>query len=276
MKKEVILIKQLTDTDVKIELSRMLQELIAILNKYKIIYSVGYGTLLGAIRHKGFIPWDDDIDLIIERSEYQKLLEIIKSNVELKEKFIGFELGETDFPFIKFIDKNIVVNSKRLCDKNLWIDIFPLDYAPTDNKRFYRKQKIYLNLFWHYRASKNATLFKAKYKNRNPLKTFYHYLFCRIVGGMSQHTIIQNMIDFAKSFPKEQAVYLYDAFDGSFEKECFPMTKFSEFITVNFENIKVNAVKEFDYLLTVNYGDYMKIPDEQHQHTHELIVYKDI
>ena len=117
----------------------MLRDLVELFNADNVNYSIYAGTLLGAIRHGGFIPWDDDIDIVMERNEYERFLNLIKEKYTESGKFIGFELGIDDFPFIKFINPNISVSSDKIVDKFLWIDIFSLDYVSTNYDLFFKK-----------------------------------------------------------------------------------------------------------------------------------------
>lgn len=264
----------LSDNEIKNELLIMFKELLDILESNNITYSIWAGTLLGAIRHGGFIPWDDDIDIAIERNEYEKLLGVIRSDSKLMSRFIGFEIGNTDFPFIKYINTNIIVNSKRLFDKNLWIDIFPLDYVPENYGLYFKRQKQYAKDFWHYRAYLNKDFYHEVYGNLDAVRHLYHWFKVKTMIFYSREKVLFHIINNAKSVSKTEAFYLCNTINGVFEKECLPIGKSEDHIKIVFEGLEVSAIKEYDYWLTKRYGNYMVIPSKQERVTHELSVEK--
>lgn len=262
----------LSSEEIKKELLAMFIELKKLFDENGIQYSLWEGTLLGAVRHKGFIPWDDDIDLAVERNEYERLLEIIRNSPSLKKRFIGFELGETDFPFIKFVNRSITVESDKLWDKYLWIDIFPLDYVPSDNKRFFKKQMKLFGDFWHYRAFRDKKLFKAMYTGNGIVRYIYHLLRTKSMVFTSQEKILNGLIGNAKSFASGEAPLIGVVVNGQVEKECFPKERYGSFINLEFEGVEASAIKDYDYWLTLRYGDYMTPPPENERITHGTIV----
>ena len=117
-----------------------------ICEKYGIRYYLAGGTLLGAVRHQGFIPWDDDIDINMPREDYDRLLEHADEiGASGDYKLAAYELGNLNYPFAKIYDLHTSI--KKLYDddeteKNLWIDIFPMDGLPDDMnevRRIFRK-----------------------------------------------------------------------------------------------------------------------------------------
>ena len=124
-KKTYLSLREIQEEEVK-----MLSVLIDFLDEEKIDYYLMYGSLLGAIRHSGFIPWDDDIDVGILRDDYEKLLNLLKNKgIEINSHicFIGWELSNSDWPYLKLVNTKIGIDGNSRSDKNLYIDVFPLD-----------------------------------------------------------------------------------------------------------------------------------------------------
>ena len=126
--------KELSDLEIKKELCSMMKTLDMYLDNHNIKYSIMAGTLLGAVRHQGFIPWDDDIDIAIFRDDYDKLVAILRNDRFISNNLVasGFEIDKTEMPFIKIYNNNIFVHDDlKRTDSKLWIDVFPFDYIPN-------------------------------------------------------------------------------------------------------------------------------------------------
>ena len=138
--------KILSNKEVKNELKNMMKILSDYLIKNNIPYSIDSGTLLGAVRHKGFIPWDDDIDICCIRADYNKLISCLKKDNRIGDCLYGssYELGNDSIPYLKIKNKLIMAEervdpgSTQTKKTNLWIDIFPIDKLPDK-----KNEKIY-------------------------------------------------------------------------------------------------------------------------------------
>ena len=171
--KEESINKQLSLKEIQQEETKILIKVINYLNNNDITYYIWGGSFLGTVRHKGFIPWDDDIDIAITRKEYNKLLELLRGNNKIDENIeaIGFELNNFDTPFIKIINKKINIREEMNYDKYLWIDIFPIDGVPKKHKMFYIILKMYEKMYlWKRSKERNwnepkINIFKKLLKN---------------------------------------------------------------------------------------------------------------
>lgn len=268
------------DVNIHNELLNMLVRLKQILEKNNIQYTLIAGTLLGATRHHGFIPWDDDVDLGIVRSEYEKLVKVIDDNDDLKACFTGYELGNSDFPFIKYIDPDIYVEMPGGMDKNLWIDIFPLDGVPRKNtKIYYISQKILFKKFWLKRAETNKEIYENLVSKDNNIikRTAKKIYFNTIVKRSNMNQLLNKYVNNAKVCYIQHTDYdlISNNVNGVFDKEAFPKDWLDEYIELNFEGIKLKAMSHYKDWLTMRYGDYMKLPPENQRIAHCLKVYRE-
>ena len=254
----------------KIELET-LKEFDKICKNNNIKYTLIGGTLLGAIRHNGFIPWDDDIDVCMLRNDYNKFIEIQKK--ELNNKKYYFQSMETDdefgLPFGKIRRKDSI-HSEITCPlpekkQGIWIDIFPIDKIEDNKilafftfvKVFYYKSIIAFKLNFSF-ASKgirriilNIIKFNSKFYSINKTKKKYYKLIEKSNKKKTSHCISHG------------GVYLL--------KETFPKELFEEIITHKFEDSDFNIPKNYDKYLTQIYGNYMKIPPKEKQISNHLV-----
>ena len=263
--------KYLTLEEIHYEAKEMLKELIQFFKKQKINYFVWAGTFLGAVRHKGFIPWDDDVDLAMTRPEYNKLLEYLKNNnnkISDNLEGIGFEIGNSDFPFIKIINKNIKIEEEEQCDEYLWIDIFPLDATPKDNSKFYKRVAFLNKIFILKRMEKKGMDLVGATKLKKIIKT----IFIKLMKIWKYDSYIKFYISYCTKYKYEDYEYIHNNVWSSSPAVWHK----SEFVNkeYQFEDIKVNGLKDYDSILTRAYGNYMQMPKEEDRATHNFKAWK--
>ncbi len=238
----------------------ILKEIDKVCKDNNITYYLGEGTLLGAIRHKGFIPWDDDLDIVMPRKDYIKFLEIADKKLSSKYELLNEHKDDNYYlPFSKVIslDKHGFINNLDKFSNNYsgpYVDIFPLDYVDTINKkkveRKYRKiRKIRDMLLFKVDYFKPNTKKRILYKiesNYYSNKKLYDKLNKIIINTDSSN---KYMCNFASSYhPKKQLV----------PKEVYGKPKY-----IQFEDTLFPVPNDSDKLLTIIYGDYMKLPPIQ-------------
>lgn len=259
----------LTLKEIQNEEKKILEETIKFLSKYNITYYIWAGSLLGCVRHKGFIPWDDDIDIAIPREDYNKLIGILKQNkciITDNMKAIGFELGNFDAPFLKIINQNICVNELRNYDKNIWIDIFPLDGVPNRSKIFYKKVFLYKRIyFW-----KRSEIRKWEDDSNNILKRRIKKVLLFLLRPIKYHTIINKYIRVCSKYKIKNSEFVCHNVWGVGEKEKFPKQLLLETAKYKFEELEVKGIKDYDKWLTIRYGNYMQLPPENERETHSF------
>ncbi len=269
--------KYLSLREIQKEELEILKKVIQFFEKNGIQYYIAYGTLLGAVRHKGFIPWDDDIDLVIARPEYNRLVEILKKDNRIAENIeeIGWEISNSDSPYLKIVNKNIAVEAKLAYDTNLWIDIFPLDGLPEkeeDIKQYLKKIEFYRSLFcW-----KRSQVRKLKIYSSNKLKKFLKMLITKCFKIVYYNKLIEKYIQYCSKYDFEQSEYLDNTiwnWDSSPNKKINKQLLLQNAL-YDFEGLKVNGVRDYDTVLKKDYGNYMELPPEEKRETHEFKAWK--
>lgn len=266
--------KYLELRDIQLHLANMLSDVVDYLDKHEIRYYLIGGTLLGAVRHKGFIPWDDDIDLGIPRPDYDRFLELIKEEpIAPYYKVISDKDGNLSNPYAEVIDLRTRVekDSEQYIREdciilNLFIDIIPQDGWPSDDKaaaKLAKRMKRDRYLIQNARAK----LGKGTSLKRIILKTPI-ILLMRIVG---YKYVIAKMNKIARRFKYDEAEYvgaltfgLYGPGERCLREDIIQMEK------VEFEGRIYNAPGGWDKYLTQIYGDYMAVPPEGKRISHKI------
>ena len=249
--------KLMSEEEQRSALLEVFRQFDKICRKNNIKYSLAGGSLIGAIRHNGIIPWDDDIDIFMTTSEYEKILPIL-----LKQKGryrIYGDIESNKFCFLKFIDTNTYIEEPLLLrqDKNygIFIDIFTLHHVPDDPKKrntHIKKTKILVSLLSRKKLDlKNETLKQNILRMlKNTISIILGY---RIINRlMKAHLEKYDKIN-TKYSSSNWPIY-------PIEKETHANCNFEEYIDVDFDGIKAMIFKNYDDILKQTYGDYMKLP----------------
>lgn len=226
----------------------MLKELDRICKKYNIPYSLAYGTLLGAVRHKGYIPWDTDTDIIVGIEDYDFLCQ--KLSEELK--------GDLKVYYIRnYKDKGPLlarIGMKDESTKWMHLDLFPMVGAPNNKIR----QKIFM-----YKALLNKKIYFFKkvdirnnYKN-NILKKLLASLIKTLCLPIPSKVIYKYDKKLKNKYKVKGSSYLYNLYGSYKMREFIPKSFFENRIQLQFEDKDFSVIKEWDEYLTQVYGDYM-------------------
>lgn len=261
----------------KIELE-MLDVFIEICESHNIDYFLAGGTCLGAIRHEGFIPWDDDIDLGMLRSDFNRFEQACQT--ELPEPFF-LQTMFTDpkcglvFAKIRNTRTEMVENYCKNVDmeQGVWIDIFPYDAVPTDSKirnAHIRKLNLLKNL---YIVKSGYTMPKGK-----SLPQHIAYYIAKILVAFIPLNQIRDALykQMTKYNGSSESKFVYPA-GGSYgpEKEVKSKEMLNSYCSVLFETRVCKTIERYDDYLTQNYGDYMTLPPKEKRTTvHDIVKIK--
>ena len=234
------------------------EEVKRICNKYDIKYFIIWGTLLGAVRNKGFIPWDDDFDLALFREDYEKFISVAKDELTAP-FFLQTALSDELFflPYARLRNSNttgiIVDNYSPDYNNGIFIDIYPLDAIPTNTKLRnikYEARDLLCTICNNYNYIKKggkSPLFEKIVVNLLSYKSICGLFFkiCQI-GNKKDNSIVG--LAYHKRLSKTYKFNSQDAF---------------ETVEIEFENRLFSAPKEYQTLLNEVYGDYMKLPPKR-------------
>lgn len=232
---------------------------------YDIPYYMLGGTMLGAVRHKGFIPWDDDMDFGVPRPYYDKLVAALETSLSYPYRCCTYKNNPGVFAAIMKIDDRRTVADDPCVRLPLNeqigvnIDVFPLDYCkPEDNilKKIYRLELRYQTV---YLGNSSGSVWK------NGIKTVLSVIYpvSRIKMLDRMHKMLSDMKD---------GPILANVFGAWREKECIPVEWYGEGVTYPFEDTEFYGIKDYDSYLTKLYGDYMT-PPKSGRHIHLNNIY---
>lgn len=251
------------------ELKRVQMDIMTFVDKFcrehNICYSISGGTLIGAIRHGGYIPWDDDIDILLRREDYDRLV-----NAFLEKdtgKYVIYQYGVTkgyNLPYVKIADSSTVLNEPGVRgDFGINIDVFPFDHIAVDKQKItsiYCKAKNLIN--------KHGIKLMEWRKGRSFHKNLILMLGKIVLFPISILTYVEKIDKLARNAgPKDSPLRACIVW-GYGEKEVMDASIFDEYYDIKFEDRTFMAIKKYDEYLTHLYGDYMKLPPLEKQVSH--------
>lgn len=260
--------KRLNGNEIKEKELHILLTIQKFCNKKGFRFYLSGGTLLGAIRHHGFIPWDDDIDICMPRPDYEKFIKSFPRTGEYQIK--SNILGNWDAPFSKVIDiKTRIRSVYNEAGGSLWVDIFPVDGLPRDVqqvRKIYDRCNFYRKLFMigHARLGKGKGSFHKYGK----------YMIKPLVRMIGTERFSHKIEEIAQRIPYERAEYVGAITWGLYGiGERMLKSEFEKQVMVEFEGHQFPTFSCWDSYLRGLYHDYMQLPPVEKRQTHDMEVY---
>lgn len=259
--------KELTIRETQSIALEILKQVAEICEQQEFRYCLMYGTLLGAVRHKGFIPWDDDIDIMMPREDYERLLVYLHQN---RDSFPELEVFEPDtnpaYPYMiaRVSDRRYRIDTENEDDYGMgvFMDIYPFDGLGNTAREAYQfgikgdrlSSFCFQSTRQHFEIGTTTSVFRkiVKYPvfvvSKCLGKTFFMKRLRRLAG--------------VKSYDNSEYVGCAVWLTGG-KRDIFQRKWFEEFILAPFEQYEFRIPKDYDQVLTNNFGDYMQLPPEK-------------
>ncbi len=253
--------KEILTKELRLIQLNILQEVADFCEKNNITYFLAYGTLIGAIRHHGYIPWDDDIDIAMPRPDYDKFITSFYCS-HLYYNVIELSIDKTyGLPFAKVFDNRTDVNETQYKKENfgVYIDIFPIDGIIGSSQI---QRVLLLRKILHTK--------KANYSQRKLSKKIINTLGKIILFPFSAHDIVKRIDNIARKHPfglTEKAALIVDSYGP---RDIVDTSVFTHTLLHEFEGHQFRIPIGYDIWLRSIYGDYMQYPPEPYRKSYHV------
>lgn len=246
--------------------------------KNNLKFYLAWGTLIGAVRHDGFIPWDDDVDVFMPRDDYVKFIQFMKKNETAPFKLYSIEnRNDYFFSLVRVVDAQTIIKGERKdiekqCDCGIFVDVYPIDFYGKDKNEaelfFNRQQRCewlkelaLQDGFTYSKSSKWLSIIKYPIF-RYAQKRGYKYFYNKMEDRAKNLVLVKDKAAFCCS--------CYGSGGMSAQSLIFPAKWFSDVLYHKFEDSVFPIPIGYDPLLRQVYGDYMTLPPEDERAGHHL------
>ena len=225
--------------------------------KHQIDYYIIGGTALGAVRHGGFIPWDDDLDIAMTRENYERFLIICEKELNKEDFFI--QVGRKDWPlyFSKLrlkgtiFEEDVAVDEVDLKNRGIFVDIFPLDYASNH----------LIGRIWQYVCSKLLIADCMKERRNYRAKGFLKRVIMTVSFPLKQTKIRQFFYRQVTQYNKQHTSFIGDFFEITrLQDASYPQSLWGKPQKIAFEQMELCCPEKMHDYLSTYFGDYMQLP----------------
>lgn len=256
-------------SDIKIiqdKILSILKEFINICEENNLTYYALGGTLLGAVRHKGFIPWDDDIDIGMPREDYEKFKKVAP---RLLPRYLKIVNNPLNLDITQLVDKNVIVKFANL-ESNVFIDIFPLDGYPE--KGSFAAKLHSSRVLFQRMLCKISVLDHLEDKDRGTIENLIVKISktLRVQKLLPKDVLVKKLHKLIQKYDFKTSPYVGNVLGRYREREIVPSEYFKEPVSLIFEDTMINCPTKYKEYLGEIYGDYMKLPPVEDRVAHNI------
>lgn len=252
-------------------------EIVKICSKYDIKYFIISGTMLGAVRHHGFIPWDDDMDLGMMRDQYEKFLDVAKAELPPHLKLVTYK-NSPNYPYFisRVADTETVVEEKRQAGErkrtNISVDICSIDGSPNN---------VILRKLYYFRVMYHRALMSLCYKDSIDLERKRSLPERMLLWVMERVPVEKMTTPYKQKCKIDKLLRHNDVYHSKYignlmgayrTKEMIPAEYFGKGADYQFQGMILRGVEKYQEYLTYLYGDYMKLPPEGQRRNHYKVI----
>jgi len=253
------------------ELKALQMDILSVIDEFcrkeNIIYSMGCGTMLGAARHKGFIPWDDDIDIYLLRDEYEKLIKKFPNELDNVRVAALQRDAKWDRAYAKAYDCRTEIQDAGVNYRiGVGIDVYPIDTVPEDEnewKCYDKKRRCFQRIYeW-----KISMFFR---KGRSLWKYAFLPFTKLLLLPFSARQIAEFLEKYSMKYRNEESQYVFECCQGMIQKNRFKRISLENVIDMPFENRFFYGMRDYDEYLSNAYGDWRQLPPVEKQKPHHV------